>query len=187
MFDGGHIELNTTTLLPYCEMNREQTIKVFSIHAGVCHARNLGVFRVKHDLIVPLDADDELMPDGLQALVDAWQPGTLVYGGWIEGDEYKSPAPPEMLNRKNVAHATWLFHKDDWRRVGGYDPDMNIGGEDWQFMIALVEAGVKPIRIDAPIYKRAIREGSRTEVARRRIGMIKQLLREKHPGFFNGA
>jgi glycosyltransferase involved in cell wall biosynthesis len=153
-----------------------------TLRAGVCHARNLGIqLSTFNELCLPLDDDDELLPDGLQALVDAWQPGTLVYGGWIEGDEYKSPAPPEMLNRKNVAHATWLFHKDDWRRVGGYDPDFNIGGEDWAFMVALVAAGVRAVRIDTPIYRKAVREGSRTDQARSRFPFIKQLLREKYP------
>lgn len=173
----------------YTDHGRYQNI--ISIHAGVCHARNLGVFYAKNNLIVPLDADDELLPESLQILVKAWEPGTLVYGNWIETgptgpggegfDTLKFAAPPEMLSRKNVAHATWLFHKDDWARVGGYDPDFNIGGEDWAFMCALVEAGVKPVHIKAPIFRRTVRSGSRTDLARNRIDFIKQLLREKYP------
>lgn len=174
----------------FCEDQSGQHY-VDSIHAGVCHARNLGIFYAKNDLIVPLDADDALLPDGLQRLVDAWEPGTLVYGDWLETgptgpggegiDTLKFAPPPEMLSRKNVAHATWLFHKDDWARVGGYDPDFNIGGEDWAFMCALVEAGVKPVHINAPIFRRTVRSGSRTDLARRRVDFIKQLLREKYP------
>lgn len=149
---------------------------------GVCYARNAGIANARYELIVPLDADDELLPEGLQDFMEAWKPGTLVYGGWIENGEYKSPPPPEMLRVKNVAHATWLFHKDDWQRVGGYDPDFNIGGEDWAFMVALVAAGVKAVRIDRPILKRTVRSGSRTDQARSRIHFIRQLLIEKYPG-----
>lgn len=172
--------------------------EISTIHAGVCHARNLGIFHAQNDLIVPLDADDEMLPDGVKHLVEAWQPGTFVYGNWLEGpylgpDDAYDPGklvnapPPEMLHHKHVAHATWLFHKDDWARVGGYDPDFNIGGEDWAFMCALVEAGVRPIRINAPIYRRTVRAGSRTDQARGRIDFIKQLLREKYPTVMNAG
>ena len=173
------------------------TTVIASMHAGICHARNLGIRMAWNDLIVPLDADDELLPDGLQKLVDAWEPGTLVYGNWLEAlptgpdgnsfEELKIAPPPAMLSRKHVAHATWLFHKDDWRRVGGFDPDFNIGGEDWAFMVALVAAGVKAVRINAPIFKRTVRSGSRTDQARGRIDFIRQLLREKYPKVMNAG
>jgi glycosyltransferase involved in cell wall biosynthesis len=156
----------------------------FKKPVGVCGARNYAIQLAGYVHIIPLDADDELLPDGVETLLKAHKDNTFVYGGWYEGDTYISPPPPEMLTRKNVAHATWLFHRDDWQRVGGYDPDFNIGGEDYAFMVALVNAGVQPIRIDVPIYRKHIREGSRTAAARSRYPFIQQLLREKYPAFF---
>lgn len=185
--DGETIRLAASDMPSIILNHVEDWFHISTLHAGVCHARNLGIFYAKHDLIVPLDADDELLPDGLQHLVDAWEPGTLVYGNWLEGDELKIAPPPEMLRRKHVAHATWLFHKDDWAKVGGYDPDMNLGGEDWAFMCALVGAGVKPVHVNAPIYRRTVRAGSRTDQTRNRIDFIKQLLREKYPKVMHGS
>src|SRR5690242_10313904 len=51
-------------------------------HAGTIYSRNRAVYAANYDLILPLDADDRLLNIG--ALVDAWQPGTFVYGGWRE-------------------------------------------------------------------------------------------------------
>lgn len=156
---------------------------------GVCGARNSMIDHPSTtELIFPLDADDELLPDGLQALYDAWQPGTLVYGDWLvvteEGESLVAAPPPEMLNRKSVAHASWLFHRDDWSRVGGYDPDFNLGCEDWAFMVALVRAGVKPVRVKVPIYRKHENKEGRGAKCWERRELIRALMREKYPDFF---
>lgn len=172
----------------------------FDVSVGVCGARNYGITNTMNELIVPLDADDELLPDALQILSDAWQDNTLVYGGYIEQDyewgatcidgpptkpEIKHLAPPAtLLHRKSVAHATWLFHADDWLKVEGYDPDFNIGAEDEAFMIALISAGVQPVRVTNVVYRKHIYPNTRTDAARSRYPFIQQLLREKYPSFF---
>jgi glycosyltransferase involved in cell wall biosynthesis len=165
-----------------------------AVSAGVCHARNFGISYVKDaSLILPLDADDYLLPDAVERMAAAWQPGKVVYGGWTERDVLneavaqlvkRDASPLEMLNRKHICHATYLFAKEDWRRVGGYDPDFNIGAEDWEFMIALMEAGCELVRLDGdPLYVKTIGDNERTHKAIRRKDIIKQLLLEKHPDF----
>lgn len=174
---------------------------------GVCVARNYLISCRTSGLIVPLDADDTLLPGAIDALTAAYEPGTFVYGNWIEridtvavrsnltpGEitvhkfepediEVKS-APPEMLNRKSVAGCTFLFAKSDWERVGGYDKDFEIGGEDYAFMVALVNAGVRPVRIDVPIYNRTLSDTGRSAKTKARWPMVQALLREKYPDFF---
>ncbi len=154
---------------------------------GVCGARNIGIaWATSYDFIIPLDADDELLPDAINALKAAYEPGTWVYSGWIEveadGTETViSAPPPQMLNRKTLCHATMLFHRDDWAKVGGYDPDFNLGGEDWAFQVALTAAGVRPVRVDQPIYRRHIGVNARTGQARQYGDVILRLLRDKYP------
>lgn len=156
-------------------------------HVGVSGARNIAIqWMVSDGLIIPLDADDELLPDAVNTLANAWEPGTWVYGGWIEveadGTETViSAPPPQMLNRKTLCHATMLFHRDDWAKVGGYDPDFNLGGEDWAFQVALTAAGVRPVRVDQPIYRRHIGVNARTVQARSYGDVILRLLRDKYP------
>lgn len=152
---------------------------------GVCFARNQAIAHPAcGGLVVPLDADDTLLPEGLTLLSDVWEHDRWVYGGWIETDgdaTFTTDAPPPgMLDRKNLCHATMLFSRADWERVGGYDPDFNIGGEDWAFQRALVGAGITPVRVDAPVYTRWMRDNERTAKARDRIPFINKLMREKY-------
>jgi len=124
------------------------------------------------------------MPDALEYLYLSYRPGTLVYGGWnTNGVDYAAP-PPGMLNRKNVAYATWLFEKSAWRVVEGYDPRYEIGGEDWHFMIALTHAGISPVRLEGSIYNRSVNIGTRTDGAARNFYYIKERLKFDFPDFF---
>lgn len=169
---------------------------------GVCWARNEAIRDyAETPLILPLDADDYLLPGAVERMAAAWSPGKVVYGGWREQNLQSDSArehdrmriykntdlqapPPEMLNRKHICHATYLFEKEDWQRVGGYDPDFNIGAEDWAFMIALVNAGCELVRLDgAPLYVKTLNENGRTHKAIRHKDMIRQLLIEKFPEY----
>jgi glycosyltransferase involved in cell wall biosynthesis len=157
--------------------------------AGVCYARNMGIDAALNDLIFPLDADDRLYPDTLERMHAAWKPGTFVYGGYQEIDEDENPLetftapPPGMIFRKNLTYSSFLFAKEDWLKVGGYDVNFEFGDEDYQFQVALTDAGVKPVRLDgAPVYRRMIHErGSRTERAIKYFPMVLEMLREQFP------
>lgn len=149
---------------------------------GPAVARNEGILQTLQNWIVCLDADDELLYGSLQALYEAWQPGTWVYGGWME-DKARIEAPPVgMLNRKPLCHATFLFHRNDWMRVGGFDFNFSLGIEDWAFQVALTTAGVQPIRIDYPVYQRRL-GGERTAKAVKYYPLLHQVLRDKFPDF----
>lgn len=146
---------------------------------GVCAARNHMVALCHTTLIVPLDADDVLLPGGLEALHAAWKPGVWVYGGWREqGFNYQAP-PPGMLDRKDVAWVTMLYSKDDWRKAGGYDPDFSIGNEVWAFQLALQAAGVKAVRVPEIIFERTT-GGERMAKAQRFKTLINDMMREKY-------
>lgn len=160
------------------------------IRLGVCACRNYGIYASANSLLFMLDADDRLLPNGLERLYAAWQPGMWVYSGWQEIDEneailgdYEAP-PPAMLNRKNLCYASFLFHKDDWRKVGGFDPDFEIGCEDYAFQCALTAAGVKPVRIEGQVYQRMIHQGGRTERAKQLFPVLQGLIKAKYPGVF---
>lgn len=174
---------------PFSFYSRYQS---FPPRSGVCYGRNIAIHHAHHDLILPLDADDRLYPDALQRLYDAWQPGTWVYGNYVEIDENENiisdvrvAPPPGMLKQKNLTFSTFLFHRDDWRKAGGYDPDFEFADEDYAFQCALTHNGVRPVRLDgAPLYQRMIHASGRTEKARRFWTFAQTICKERWPGVF---
>ena len=169
----------------------------FRHNSGVCAARNNAIHNSRYDLILPLDADDELLPDAIEALVNAYEPGTVVYGQWTEMQYGEGEIPdiervygvssPERLNQKSVCHATYLFAKSDWDRVGGYDADFNVGCEDWEMMLNLVvNGGCRLVKVDKPIYRRHVSENGRTAKAYKNREVIRMLLKAKYGEAFNG-
>jgi glycosyltransferase involved in cell wall biosynthesis len=142
-------------------------------------------------LIIPLDADDELY--NIKPFVEAWQPGTWVYGDHHEtmGDsipEIRFGAPAGSLTRKNITGITFLFHKDDWKAVGGYDPDFAYL-EDYAFQCALTNAGVKPVHVSEVLYNRHLSErgNPRTANAQAYWFFYRDMARQKYPALFAGV
>lgn len=158
---------------------------------GAAVARNQAIGQANHstdyDLIIPLDADDVLLD--IQPLLDAYQPGTWVYGNYIEVDEINGTRreiiapPPGMLAKKNICHATMLFHKDDWQRVGGYDPDFAYA-EDYAFQCALTNAGITPVHVSAFVYERHIHQNERTAKAMEYWTFYRNMCKQKYPNVF---
>ena len=45
-----------------------------------------------------------------------------------------------------------LFRKSAWKKVGGYNPAMRHGGEDWEFACSLYEAGYKGVVVPEVLF-----------------------------------
>lgn len=154
--------------------------------AGVCYARNLAIAQADEDsLIIPLDADDMLLPNAIPTYAAGWQPGACVYAGWVEFDPMRDvareviPLPPEAIERQDIARGI-CFHRDSWLQAGGYNPLFNIGGEDYAFMLAMVRAGVTLIRLDEILYNYNTGGDTRSRAAHRRWPCINSLIEETY-------
>lgn len=68
--------------------SRDERIRVFhKENGGVSSARNVGLKEAKGEWIYFVDADDEVLPDGLQALVDGIRDDVdVVMGNWEKRD-----------------------------------------------------------------------------------------------------
>lgn len=159
-------------------------------HAGVNYARNYMIDCADNGLIIPLDADDELCD--IAPLVAAWQPDTWVYGNHLEkhehGETWVAGCAAGSLPRKNITGVTFLFHRDDWQKVGGYDSDFVVC-EDWAFQVALTNRGIKPVYVDTVVYNRYLKpEGNeRSLLANEYWTFYKSMARRKWPNVFAGT
>lgn len=115
-------------------------------NGGLSSARNSGIKHALGDFILPLDADDVLEPTYLEKAVKIFidSPHTsLVYclgnyfgvkeGLWnLHYENYRA------LLLGNAIFCSALFRKSDCISVGGYDENMRLGYEDWEFYIRLL-------------------------------------------------
>jgi glycosyltransferase involved in cell wall biosynthesis len=115
-------------------------------------ARNAGVMLARGELIVCLDADDQLAPGFVEACVDtlARAPhASIVYGPQLDHGstcayEAHLPVGENLLVDRNRFGSATLFTRAAWEEAGGYDP--TVGYEDWDFWLACVERGRRAVR-----------------------------------------
>lgn len=161
---------------------------------GVCAARNAAIAECSGDWLIPLDADDTLANNVIPTLRAAVNSLTFAYGDWLEIDSAtgyhvpKSAPPIGMINRKNVAKATFLFSRSMWETVGGYDADYETtGGEDWAFMLALVEAGYHGMHVELPVYHyEPSQDGRAAKVKQHEVEVLAKH-RQKYPRTMRNA
>lgn len=153
---------------------------------GVCGARNMGLDYLDTTLAIPLDADDYFLDGGLQVLRDAYEPGVFVYSDYMTEAGYQTAPPPGMITRKNITHATICYNRDDWQKIGGYDPDFTLGCEDWALTLAFMQAGLRPKHIPVATYYRTENPNGRAARCMRYAPLLKQLLKDKYPQVFTG-
>jgi len=147
-------------------------------HAGTIYARNRAIHSATYNLIVPLDSDDRLIT--LAPLIEAYQLGTWVTGGWREDNtDYKCP-PAGMLRQKELGWVTSLFAKQDWYEVGGYNPVFSIGNEIFAYQRALILHGIIPVIVPDIIFERNT-DAPNTARARAWNHIIKPLIDDIYP------
>lgn len=134
---------------------------------GPAVARNLGIAASNTPLWIPLDADDFLQPEALEALYKAWTPGTYIYSDWIvhETGEIKQSFDfncKELLQK--LPHAvTALYEREAWEKVGGFDEKLQAW-EDWDFVIAIAASGYCGVRLTQPLLHYRMQAGKRREM-----------------------
>lgn len=155
---------------------------------GPAHTRNRGIEAARGRFITFLDADDYLLPRGLEHLLRAYSSGRhgYTYGNaytlepWHLADQlrgkpnttiddraqriYTMRAAPDYAQR-DMAHynlhvITTLIPARHVRAVGGFDERIDAW-EDWAFHLRLAMAGVCGYRTDLPVFVYQVYEGDR--------------------------
>lgn len=136
-------------------------------NGGLADARNAGIRAARGRYILPLDADDILMPDFLSetvGLLDRHPEIAVAYtdlqcfGGSTEVIT-KGEFGRNLMIENRVAYCS-LYRRELWEAVGGYNPNMSVGYEDWDFWVGAVERGLRGQRIPQTLLRYRVKAQS---------------------------
>lgn len=161
---------------------------------GVCDARNTAVRYSEGDLLLPLDADDVLPPTSMKSMMDVWNGKGIVYGdtllfGTDFQRRYRSkPYSFRTLLGSLIMPIGSLHRREDWEKIGGWNPEMELGLEDWEYWIRMGKNGVCGQYIPKVTYHYRRRKAGRYMSLRGRneYGEAYQTMRDIHKDVYNG-
>jgi glycosyltransferase involved in cell wall biosynthesis len=143
-------------------------------NGGLAAARNRGVREARGRYILPLDADNRMVPDfaavAIRAL-DADPQLGVIYGDRIDfGARSGRLRVPEFdldtLLWSNFIDACALYRREVWAEGDGYDAGAAVW-EDWELWISAAERGWRFARLDQPGFEYRVRPNSMLVVAER--------------------
>jgi glycosyltransferase involved in cell wall biosynthesis len=169
-------------------------IHEYSGSVGAGAARNLGLRRARAPLTVFLDADDILIPNALEEMVQAYidSDGKYIYGDWVHLEDesrldgsavlHYTPEYDAELWLQGAQHAvTCLLPTNDLRRLGGFDEQLPAW-EDWDLLIQLAVNGVCGQHLAQPLLVYRLQSGQRRKVGDAKETELLAAIRDRYTG-----
>lgn len=194
-----HSKISWKPIAPMFDDNRIYGLKPDHEASSVARARNQAARRAQSKLLLPLDADDKLLPDALHRFMVAWKSHGhkqgIVYSDVLMFDNdtskyYRSmPYNFNTLLKNTYMTVGCLHRKSDWKRAGGWKPELDMGLEDWEYWITLGELGVCGFHLPEPLYEYRRHSNGRIAGLRgapHKWDMAYQKLRSLHINTYNG-
>lgn len=177
--------------------NTEKVRIIDQPNGGLARARNRGISEAHFPYILPLDADNQLLPDygklGVTWLEqhpedDIFYSDVQHFGG-VERIHKVYPFILQRLMMYNYIDACAVYRKSLWEKLRGYDPDMPaMGIEDWDFWLraGLSNAGFH--HHPAPLYRYRVRPDSMiTATTAPKMAALRAYLNQKYAGKLHTA
>jgi hypothetical protein len=159
---------------------------------GLPAARNLAAEHAKADLLFILDADNSVLPHGLERLAEALgeDPEAAFAYGIIEAFDGDGPTglmnwldwDPDRLREGNYIDAMAMLRRSALEEVGGYATDPALyGWEDFDLWLALASKGMRGVRV--PDFVARYRQSPHSMIALANIDILASwgTLLRRHP------
>jgi len=151
------------------------------LNQGVSVARNNGIFKSNGFYILPLDADDLIHENFLLEAVLAFENNQNIKLVYFNGRKFGLEISAFKLNKfnyrelliENMIICSALFKRADFLDTNGYDKEMQIGLEDWEFWIRFLDEKSQVVQIDKEYFFYRIRKSSRNCIPLNVYGEIK--------------
>ena len=160
---------------------------------GVAAARNRAIEEAGGGYILPLDADDRLMPGAISKFAAAWKErpdASLLVPQIVRFDargvrsvqERKWEGYEDLKERCTPTNSS-CFRWIDWKRVGGYRSWTMY--EDWEFWLRLLHYNDRVVNIPHPLVEYRIHKDSRWHKAVQNHVIEVELIKSMNPEIFN--
>lgn len=166
---------------------------IHKVNSGIIDTRNLGIKMSRTYWTVFLDADDKLAKSFLKDTIKKSRNGRYdivytdmrMFGAF--DDIFKArPFSAHTLIKANYINNSALVKTSLMKQIGGLKPEMEIGLEDWEMYVSLVEIGSKPKYLPLPLVKYRQHTGAqsrRTGYAHLEKSLSRQM-RNLHRSFY---
>lgn len=159
---------------------------------GLAEARNAGVRATRGRYILPLDADDMLEPEMVERTVQVLSRDPSIAIAYTDLQRFGGGAEliraaefdPSRLPETNQLNYCSLYRQEVWDAVGGYNPNMTSGYEDWDFWVGAAERGYRARRLPEALFRYRIRGNSMYSTALRHDAELTRQLRLNHPATY---
>ncbi len=192
--DDGSDDPETIDALELIERDPEVTVLRQVANRGPSSARNRAIAELDTSYVLPLDADDELLPGALELMV-----GQIERASGDVGFVY--PHAQHMGNRSDFirlpAYNLWLLMQENYcpapalfdRRVFAsanveYAEDIVVGHEDWDLILQLAERGIRGVHAVAPTFLYRRQGFSRVNAVDYGPHTFHDAIKRRHPALY---
>lgn len=188
--DDGSTDKSWSILKQYAE--KDKRIRVFhQENAGVCKARNEAIAASHGEYILPIDADDLLLPQFIAQAVSVLNSHqevkvvapTAEFFGERTGLWRLPTFNLRKEAHKNILAACAMYRRTDFDRTGGYCEEI-IAREDWEFWIHMLKDGGEVVRLPEVGLRYRVQKHSKRVSDRKMKRHVIKVLNSRHPEFF---
>lgn len=160
---------NTQNIIDKWVQKDDRFKSIYQKNQGLGSARNQGLKSAAYNYVLPLDADNLLLPSFVEKAIDFLeldQNIAAVYGeAVLFGDKTGvwSPGKLEVFRMLNYNYidACSVIRKDCLLKIGGYEENLPYQGhEDWDVWLGFIENGFSIEFLKIPAFKYRVNENS---------------------------
>ena len=164
-------------LLPF-----DNVILINQENSGVCTARNNGIIKATGEYILPLDADDRIANTYIEKALSILEQNPDIGIVYCEAEFFGTgqnkkwnlkPATLSNMLIQNRIFPSGIYRKSKFLEVGGYKKEMELGCEDWDFWLSIIETGAKVYQIPEVLFYYRKQQNERTKQSLRPINYLK--------------
>ncbi len=192
--DDGSNDPETIAALTRLDDDPEVTVLRQPENAGPSAARNRAIEQLDTSYFLPIDADDELLPDALERMLAQLEAAPeevgFVYPSWRhignQSEEVQAPAHNLwLLMQQNYCAAPALFDRRPFAEGKlRYAEEIVVGHEDWDLILQMAERGVQGIPAEGPTFLYRRQGFSRVNAVDYGPDAFERTIERRHPHLY---